>query len=122
MAVIVPEVIAALVRNAFSSGLSMKWCCAGFRAHYEQAGRKGTAILVGRDLLGEPEFVWQHRLFDKGTEESEMPSSVALVSDSRIQFCPWCGQNLARWYAKGVDDLTREGYRVPTRGRPAKGG
>lgn len=87
----------------------MQWCCIGFRAGYESAGRRGTAYLVGRDSLGAPEFVIQHRAVNKG-QENHIQSDVeaTIISDSRIVFCPSCGVNLARFYESHIDALFRD--------------
>jgi hypothetical protein len=91
----------------------MKWCCIGFKAHYEAAGSRGTACLVGRDFLGEPEFQIQWRAVDEG-DENQIDSNVlaSVITDIRITFCPWCGVKLARFYRKSIDYLFREGFEL----------
>lgn len=94
----------------------MKWCCVGFKAHYDHAGQRGSAILIGRDLESAPEFVLQHRILDADEVwPKDAPAHVVLVSDERIQFCPWCGTNLDRFYGKQVDALTKPGLRIGIR-------
>lgn len=92
----------------------MKWCCMAFEGHYMQAGSRGFTILIGRNSAGKPQFVLQHRALDKGAEGSvksdEAPISV--VSDVVIQYCPWCGRRLEKWYGKSVDDLFRPDLRI----------
>jgi hypothetical protein len=86
----------------------MKWCCPGFESFYGNAGQQGAGILVGRDSIGEPEFIMQYRATDDGYKlaiSSEGP--VASVVDIRMQYCPWCGRNLEKWYANSVDHLYR---------------
>ena len=87
----------------------MQWCCIGFKAGYESAGRRGTAYLVGSDSLDVPEFVIQHRAVDKG-DESHIQSDVAatIITDSRIVFCPSCGVNLAQFYEGYMNALFRD--------------
>ncbi len=91
----------------------MKWCCLGFEAGYESAGKRGTAYLIGRDSLGVSEFQIQYRTVDKGLEDhiqSDVPASI--IVDSRIVFCPSCGVNLAKFYEKYVDELFRDGFEL----------
>jgi hypothetical protein len=91
----------------------MKWCCIGFEAHYEAAGQRGHAILIGRDSLGRPEVAMQYRAVAIGEElEIKTKSPVSTVVDVRIVFCPWCGRNVEEWYGSNVDSLHREGLRI----------
>ncbi|MCM3874411.1 MAG: hypothetical protein ND895_27285 [Pyrinomonadaceae bacterium] len=46
----------------------MKWCCIGFKSHYEAAGQRGHAILIGRDSMGKPEVAMRYRAVDIGEE------------------------------------------------------
>jgi|ERR1044072_4465083 hypothetical protein len=91
----------------------MKWCCLGFQSCYEEAGKKGFTVLVGRNYMGRPQFVLQYRIVDKGAEESvtsQVP--ISFVSDIHIQYCPWCGRKLDKWYGKYIDELHRKGFKV----------
>ena len=91
----------------------MKWCCIGFKAHYESAGQRGAAYLVGRDSLGAPEFMIQYRAVDKGDEthvQTDIPASI--IVDARIVFCPHCGVNLAKFYKNEIDSLYRDGFEI----------
>ena len=91
----------------------MDWCCVGFRYHYEVAGERGTAILIGRDELGAPEVILQHRAADKGDETFiKSERTISLVEDVRIVYCPWCGRNAEQWYGRRVDELFREGLKI----------
>lgn len=78
----------------------MKWCCIGFKSGYDSSGQRGSAILVGRNYFGNPEFTLQFRAVDAEKEfpviQSEMP--ISTVVDVKIVFCPWCGINLEKWY------------------------
>jgi|SRR5688572_30050168 len=92
-----------------SKARKMRWCCIGFKAGYESAGRRGTAYLVGRDSLGAPEFLIQHRAVDKGDENHiKSDISVTIITDSRILFCSSCGTNLAEFYKDSLDELFRD--------------
>jgi hypothetical protein len=91
----------------------MKWCCIGFKSGYEAAGQSGSAILIGRDSLGNPAFILQYRAVDKGEEtqiQSDIPASIII--DVRIVFCSWCGVNLYKWYGKNIDSLYRNGLEI----------
>lgn len=92
----------------------MKWCCVGFKGNYEQAGQRGTSILVGRDSLGAPEVTLQCRVVDKGQEGAIDCDNypISIVTDLRIVFCPWCGRNVEKWYRKEVDTLFRPDLKI----------
>jgi len=91
----------------------MKWCCIGFKSHYDAAGQRGHAILIGRDSMGKPEVTMQYRAVDIGEElEVKTDSPVSTVVDIRIVFCPWCGRNVEKWYGADVDSLDRKGLRI----------
>lgn len=91
----------------------MKWCCSTFRVRYEHAGETGFAMLVGRNLAGKPQFVIQHRAVDKEMEHAVKPEiPTCVVSDIQIDYCPWCGRKLHKWYGKSVDDLYRPDLRI----------
>ena len=91
----------------------MKWCCIGFKSHYDSAGEQGHAILIGRNSLGEPDIVMQYRAVNL-EEENQVDSKVmmSLVTDIAIIFCPWCGRNVRKWYSKYVDELFKEGLKI----------
>ena len=91
----------------------MKWCCMGFEAGYEAAGQRGSAILVGRDSLGAPEFTLQFRAVDRGQEGSvKSESPISLITDVRFVFCPWCGRNAEQFYGGSVDALFRPDLKI----------
>jgi hypothetical protein len=86
----------------------IKWCCLGFKGHYEGAGHRGTGVLVGLDFEGRPEFTLQYRAVDKGYEQSVTAEApVGVVVDTGMRYCPWCGRDLEKWYGKVVDALYR---------------
>lgn len=91
----------------------MKWCCSTFKSRYEHAGETGFAVLVGRDLASKPQFLIQHRAVDLGMEHAVKPEiPTRVVSDVQIDYCPWCGRQLSKWYRKDVDALYRPGLRI----------
>jgi len=90
-----------------------QWCCLVFKGHYENAGARGFAVLIGRDRMGTPEFILQHRSIERGLEGRIFTESpLSLVSDIRISFCPWCGRHLRKWYSRRIDDLYRPGLGI----------
>lgn len=90
----------------------MKWCCIGFKSHYESAGERGHAILIGRDSMGNPEITMQYRALDPTDELPVTDFPISAVMDIRIVFCPWCGQNVEAVYGKHIDDLYRPGLKI----------
>lgn len=91
----------------------MKWCCPGFEGFYGNAGQRGAAVLIGRDSMGEPEFTMQYRAVEEGDEQSiNSESLVSPVVDVGMQYCPWCGRKLDKWYSKSVDALYRPGLKI----------
>jgi hypothetical protein len=99
--------------------MGIKWCCIGFEGGYGEAGRRWSGVLVGRDFQGRPEFTLQFRAVDKGNEHlvtsqtasREIP--ISLVVDVGMQYCPWCGRDLEKWYGDVVDTLYRPNLKIP---------
>lgn len=86
----------------------MKYCCPGFQAQFQNTGARGFAVFYESGDLGGPLFVLQHRLFDLGRERiHDVAPSVTLVDQVGIQFCPWCGRRLEKWYRKDLERLKR---------------
>lgn len=93
----------------------MKWCCPGFEGFYGNAGQRGAGILVGRDSRERPEFTLQYRAADAGDETSlSSENLISPIVEVGLQYCPWCGRNLEKWYGKGVDDLYRPYLKIPS--------
>lgn len=93
----------------------MKWCCLTFKSWYENAGQRGITVLVGRRSNGEPEFVIQQRAIDLERDVQSLPATdyaISIASDVGINYCPWCGRNLKKWYGKHVEQLYRPGLRI----------
>ena len=91
----------------------VKWCCVGFESFYGEAGHQGAGILVGRDSLGDPEFIMQYRAADADHKlEFTGKDPVASVVDIRLQYCPWCGRNLEEWYRNRIEDLYRPHLKI----------
>lgn len=91
----------------------MEWCCLAFEGWYGQAGERGIGILIGRDSEGYPQFTLQYRAVERGLEKSvvaEVPTSIVL--DVQLQYCPWCGRRLGKWYSKHIDALYRPDFKI----------
>lgn len=86
----------------------MNWCCAAFEGWYGQAGEKGIGILIGRDSTKTPAFTLQYRAIDQGDEKLiTSPKPISTVVEVGLQYCPWCGRDLEKWYGPYVDKLFR---------------
>jgi len=90
----------------------MEWCCAVFKGYFEMAGSRGFGVFSSTQNRSEPAFILQHRAIDP---DSPIPSTdfpLSLVSDVHIQFCPWCGANLRKQYAKSYEELDRSELQI----------
>jgi hypothetical protein len=85
----------------------MDWCCKAFQWSFEEAGKRGFSIIATRDGEGHVRFLLQHRVADLGNELQVKGTGfpVSLVSQSGIQFCPWCGHKLSKWYKNIMDEF-----------------
>jgi len=84
------------------------WCCSGFRFRAEEVGKRGLAIQVREGASGQPRFVLQSRAVDHGNEPFvDAGRPLTLVSESEFRYCPWCGKESARWYAKTWRELIK---------------
>jgi hypothetical protein len=92
----------------------INWCCEPFKHSYDLAGDRSIAVLIDRNSEGEPEFILQSRAFEKGQEPPGLSTVVpmSVVTESQMQFCPWCGRNLAKWYRKTIDVLIRPNFKI----------
>lgn len=97
---------------------TVKWCCSGFEGHYGEAGRRGSAVLIGLDFEGRPEFTLQFRAVDKEHEQSvssaivSLETPVGIVVDVGMRFCPWCGRDLEKWYGDVAGALYRPDLKI----------
>lgn len=78
----------------------MDWCCAGFKVHYEASGERGFAVLIAPSYDGSSvDFVVQCRAVELGQNPAiSSPVPISLVSEARINYCPWCGVDLQGHY------------------------
>ncbi len=90
----------------------MKWCCTSFQSTYERAGHRGLGIVVHEDS-GVFSFRFQSRTVHIGKEKNVTSSdnvTFSLVSESGLQFCPWCGQSLKKFFKNEIEKLYRPGF------------
>lgn len=92
----------------------VRWCCPAFESHYLVAGERGIAVLIERDLSGVPLFILQARAFGQQSEPGSvnLPFPMSRVTETGLNYCPWCGVSLQKWYRKFVDGLIRPGLRM----------
>jgi hypothetical protein len=91
----------------------MKWCCVGFEAAYQAAGERSIAIVVDEDDEGNAEFFLQARTFDIGTEPHlKLNVPMSLTTQTGLQFCPWCGVHLQKWYGRYARELKTPQFRI----------
>ena len=91
----------------------MKWCCKGFEGHFQMVGTRGFGIFVSTKDGPEPNFIMQHRAVDEGSPVPNTTYPLSLVTDAQIQFCPWCGVRLKKFYLDSYRELDRSELRVP---------
>jgi hypothetical protein len=93
---------------------NVRWCCTAFENHYLDAGHRSIAVLVDRNSAGKAEFILQSRAFSKNEEPDALNIAVAMsrVTETGMNYCPWCGVPLDRWYRKQVDELVRPGLKI----------
>ena len=87
-----------------------RWCCVVFRDYYERAGQRGFGVVVKRSGSQSPFFKLQFRAVEGGLEQKvSVPPNVvmSLVTDLGVQFCPWCGEKLTKFYGSRINDLYR---------------
>ena len=78
--------------------ITMRWCCAAFKGRIQEQGSRGYAILT-KGSENDPEFVLRSRSVEKGSEDLVSSATMlSLTTDVRIQFCPWCGVPLNKFY------------------------
>ena len=90
----------------------MKCCCFGFEGSSQMAGSRGFGLFTVAAESGEPQFVLQHRALDPAVTSPSTAHPVSIVSDTVIQFCPWCGVRLKEWYGNAWKKLERPDLRV----------
>jgi hypothetical protein len=81
----------------------MKYCCSMFQDLLELAGRRGQSVVVidGGVTRKRYAFLFQARATDADQPCTEVTTyPVATVMTMEIEYCPCCGKNLDRFYAR----------------------
>lgn len=87
------------------------WCCPPCKRAFENLEERGFSVFLAE--APPLNFVLRHRAVDAadiGTTNSPVP--LSLISETGISFCPWCGTDLARFYARMLVDRGRRLGRV----------
>ena len=92
--------------------MKMAWCCKSFEWRFQSAGERGFAVFAAFEDSDGPIFVLQHRSLDTDAIAPNVPVKISLITDSVIEFCPWCGAHLKRYYKKRARELDRSKLRV----------
>ncbi len=84
----------------------------GFEGLHGLAGRRGFGLVVGSRPDQTVSFILQHRAVESGEEDRLKAEgcAVSLVSELRLQFCPWCGRNLLKWYGAEVGKVINDQF------------
>jgi hypothetical protein len=96
----------------------MKWCCDGFRAHYDQRHERGFFMFVlppeFPKVSMEPTFhigmraVERSRFSEFSSATKGMSGCVSLSGAMCFRFCPWCGTTVAKFYRHTWQELLDE--------------
>lgn len=96
-----------------SADTRSEWCCPPFKSVFEGAGERGFAVLVDK-VDDEHTFFLQHRAFEPNDPgPRDHPGPIATISQRPIDFCPWCGRALAKFYRARVHGMVRPGLAIP---------
>ena len=90
----------------------MNWCCVAFKERFHHSGKRGVAVFVSMKGGPPPAFILQHRSLDPEASLQQTDVALALISESHLYFCPWCGANLPRHYKKTFQDLDRSELKI----------
>lgn len=90
----------------------IKWCCAPFRNAFDAKGQRGLSIIVARNFQGNLRFFCQHRAIEHGEQPPPSTKPLATVSESLIEYCPWCGRELGKWYRRNLDAMVTSGFKI----------
>jgi len=88
-----------ITRQAEVQKSERQWCCTDFQARCVRSSKKeeGLAIVfVFSSKAGTP-FHLEYR-------RPASPSDPISTNGIKVQFCPWCGCDLAEWYKFGLPE------------------
>jgi hypothetical protein len=97
----------------------MKWCCDGFRAHYEQRHERGLFVYVlpptFPKVSTEPSFHIGMRALERSkfgelqeATKGRMGGCMSLSGGAGMSYCPWCGAAVAKFYRRSWQELLDE--------------
>jgi hypothetical protein len=83
------------------------WCCRLFEGNWLDGSERGFSVGLLQTSVS-LSFVLRHRSVDKLDEEElskatskvTSPFPVTITSETVIDFCPWCGTQLAKFYKR----------------------
>ena len=92
----------------------MKWCCPGFEGNFQNRNKSGFFVFARppeKVISKEPLFYIASRFvenenknnFSKAIKSLEFP--VTLSVSTGMQYCPWCGVKLIKFYKKSYEAL-----------------
>jgi hypothetical protein len=70
-------------------------------------------VIVDRGFDEKPHFYLQGRAVDIDSSSFVAPVPITVVTDFAIDFCPWCGVTLRKWYRKTGEKLIKPGLKIP---------
>lgn len=85
----------------------INFCCSRFEGLLGLGEDRGMSVIIKRSSKFGDFFFVQFRAV-AGNDESRLTSTdvpLVKVSEQAIQYCPWCGSQLAQVYGPFVDDL-----------------
>ena len=93
----------------------MDFCCEAFKNLVENMGRRGTSVILFSEM-GSTYFCLQSRGYDAGdakkleNEAARGVGKINIVSQTGIQYCPFCGNKLEKWltcHKKDAEELIK---------------
>jgi hypothetical protein len=93
----------------------MKYCCDDFETAYKTYPKRGISVLTREyQYVEEPTFILLFVSVDQDDEkilkkldESGLPIPYSIATERVIMYCPWCGQNLSRFYKKNWKNMMK---------------
>jgi len=90
----------------------MKFCCVGYKSNLnENKNDRTSRISVEFDENEKARFYLEIRSVmssDQKKLNTDIP--IAIVTRVQIQYCPWCGKKVEKFYKKNIKEFKREKY------------
>jgi hypothetical protein len=93
--------------------MAIKHCCAAMEGHLT-ASREDSGFVIS--ITTAPKFFGSYLVFvlearaisQADRQNTRFPEDCRIIADTKvcIKFCPWCGKQLAKYYARFQDELT----------------